>query len=59
MTKENIKWLKENEPWEYDALYGDPVTGQTTSDDSGCISVIFIGLIALGIWGLVNLIRGI
>jgi len=55
-TKEEIKRLKEEEPWEYDALYSDPVTGQSHSDNSGCAEVFFIALIALGTWGLVSLI---
>lgn len=56
MTKESKKWLKENEPWEYDALYGDPVTGFSDSYDSGCLGVIFIGLVAFGVLYLVYLI---
>lgn len=56
MKKEDKEWLKENAPWDYDALYGDPVTGFSGSDDSGCLGVIFIGLIALGVWGLAELI---
>ncbi len=56
MKEEQKQWLKENEPWNYEALYGDPVTGRTDTDDSGCLGVIFIGIIALGIWGLVEFI---
>lgn len=52
MTKEQKQWLKENEPWNYDAFYGDPVTGSTGVDYSEGIGVIFIGIAALVIWGL-------
>ena len=52
MTKEHKQWLKENEPWNYEAFYGDPVTGSTSTDTTGA-EVFFI---ALGIWGLLNLI---
>ena len=52
MTEKQKQWLKENEPWNYDAFYGDPVTGSTGVEDSGCMGIIFIGVIALGIWGL-------
>lgn len=55
-AKEEIKRLKEEEPWKYEALYGDPITGQTTSDSNGCAEVFFIALIALGVWGLLNTI---
>jgi hypothetical protein len=48
-TKEEIKKLKAEEPWEYDALYDDPVTGS-----DGFAEVFFITLIALGVWGIVN-----
>ena len=50
MTKEEIKWMKENAPWDYEALYGDPVTGNATN--SGCGELILIVLIALGIGSL-------
>ena len=33
MKKEDIKWLKENEPWRYDDLFGDPVTGFSNEDN--------------------------
>lgn len=52
MTEKQKQWLKENEPWNYDAFYGDPVTGSSGVGDSGCMGIIFIGIIALGIWGL-------
>ena len=54
MSEERKKWLKKNKPWEYDALYGDPVTGKNNSNENGCLSVIFIGIIALGIMGLIT-----
>ena len=56
MTKEHKQWLKENEPWNYEALFGDPVTGRTDSDSSGFAEVFFIFCIGLGIWGLISLI---
>jgi hypothetical protein len=55
MTKEEKDYLKEHRPWEYEALYGDPVTGRTDVDTTG-VEVFFIILIALGIWGLISLI---
>jgi hypothetical protein len=54
MTKEEKDYLKEHRPWEYEALYGDPVTGQTDIDTS--IEVWLIIFLALGIWGLISLI---
>ena len=43
MTKEEYKkWLKENEPWRYDDLYGDPVTGFSGSDNGDCFEIVFI-----------------
>ena len=55
MTKEHKQWLKENEPWNYEAFYGDPVTGSTSTDTTGA-EVFFLALVALGVWGLFNLI---
>lgn len=52
MTKEDKQWLKENEPWNYEARFSDPVTGSTSTDTTGA-EVFFI---ALGIWGLLSLI---
>lgn len=49
MTKEDKQWLKENEPWNYEAFYGDPVTGQTNSDDGGCLTVILLSIIVFGV----------
>ena len=57
MTKEDKKWLKANEPWNYDALYGDPVTGFSGSDNGGCFEFILICLIALAIVELIILIQ--
>jgi hypothetical protein len=55
MTKEEKQWLKENEPWRYDDLFGDPVTGNTNTNTAGA-EVFFIILIALGVWGLISFI---
>jgi hypothetical protein len=55
MKKEEKDYLKEHAPWDYDSLYGDPVTGRTGIDTTG-VEVFFIVLIALGIWGLKCLI---
>ena len=55
---EKMEWLRVYDPIKYSELTSDPTNAP--SDDSGCISVIFIGLIALGVWGLVNyLISGV
>lgn len=54
MTKEDKQWLKENEPWNYDALYGDPVTGK--SDNDGVINFIIVAILAGVItWGIISL----
>jgi hypothetical protein len=50
--KEYMGYLKKYDPILYSELTSDPTN--TSSDDSGCLGVIFIGLIALGIWGLVR-----
>ncbi len=55
MTKKRKRLFKKHRPWDYDAFYGDPVTGQTGTDAIG-VEVFFIVLIALGIWGLKCLI---
>lgn len=47
MTKEDKQWLKENEPWNYESFYGDPVTGQTNSDDGGCLTVILLFVVVV------------
>lgn len=47
MTKEDQKWLKENAPWDYDALYGDP-TG-VGGDNSGCGEILLISILAVGL----------
>ena len=56
--EEKMEWLGKYDPITYSELTSDPTNA--SSDDSGCLGVIFIGLIALGIWGLVNyLISGV
>ncbi len=56
--KEYMEYLKKYDPITYSELTSDPTNAP--SHDSGCISVIFIGLIALGVWGLVKyLLSGI
>lgn len=56
MTKEEKQWLKENEPWEYDAFYGDPVTGSTGIDYSDAYAaIIFAVVMALVFWIIFNL----
>lgn len=50
MKKEDIKWLKENEPWRYDDLFGDPVTGFSNEDNFGCLEfVLMVICIIIGI----------
>ena len=57
--KEYMEYLKKYDPIKYSELTSDP-TNSPSDDSDGCMSVIFIGLIALGVWGLVNyLISGI
>lgn len=51
---EEMEWLRIYDPITYSELTSDPTNAR--SDDSGCLEVIFIGLIALGVWGLLNLI---
>jgi hypothetical protein len=51
--KQKMDWLKENDPITYYELNSNP-TG-ADSDTTG-IEVFFICLIALGVWGLINLI---
>ena len=56
--RERMEWLKKYDPITYSELTSDPTNA--SSDDSGCLGVIFIGLIALGVWGLVKyLLSGI
>lgn len=43
MTEKQKKWLKETEPWKYDALFNDP----TNSDDGGCLTVILLFVVAV------------
>ncbi len=50
--KERMEWLRKYDPIKYSELTSDPTNAR--SDDSGCLEVIFIFLIALGVWGLVN-----
>ena len=47
MKNKNKQWLKKNEPWTYDAFYGDPVTGSSRDDVFGCVAPIFIIIVAL------------
>lgn len=57
MTKEQKQYLKENEPWNYEAFYGDPVTGRAGSDD-GIFTVLFCILCAaLGLIGLIDMLN--
>ena len=48
MTKEEKDYLKENEPWRYDDLFSDPVTGQTNSSSTfleAVIALIIVGVV--------------
>jgi hypothetical protein len=51
--KEKMKWLKENDPITYYELNSNP-TGVDCNTTG--IEVFFICLIALDVWGLINLI---
>lgn len=55
MTKQEKQCLKENAPWEYEAFYGDPVTGRTESDTTG-VDLIIVIILALSGFGLYELI---
>jgi|TARA_B110000259_G_C13967549_1_gene383282 hypothetical protein len=56
MEKEDREWLKANRPWDYDASFGDPVTGFSGTEDSGCLWIIIVGVLILFVWGLVKFI---
>ncbi len=50
--KEYMEYLKKYDPILYSELTSDPTNA--SSDDSGCLGIIFIGLIAIVVWKLVN-----
>lgn len=55
MTKEEKQYLKEHAPWDYEAYYGDPVTGQTESDTTGVgvFIIVVLALLGFGLYGLI------
>ena len=61
MNKEDREYLKEHEPWRYDDLYGDPVTGCTEpggTETFGDVIILLgiIGAISMVVVGLCNCI---
>jgi hypothetical protein len=48
MTKQEKEYLKEHAPWDYEAFYGDPVTGFTGSNNDGCgVAVLIVGILVI------------
>lgn len=45
--KEEMKYLKKYHPMEYDAYFGDPVTGGTNGDNFGCLTLIIVSIVAV------------